>query len=364
MSFQFRGLGTAVPSGSITPEEGLEVARAIGGPTGRESRFLAAVYHGLGNRQRSLVHGPDVIRDFLDGTNESGSTFLPSGEPDFRGPSTAVRNTIYSEHAPPLAIRAARDALTSAKLAPETVTHLVTVSCTGFAAPGCDIALIQDLKLSPNVLRTHIGFMGCHGALNGLRVADAFTSADPDAVVLMVAVELCSLHYHFGDNPEKLVANALFADGAAAVVGSAGSGNWRVQATGSWLMPNTVEAMSWTIGEHGFEMTLSKQIPGRIAESLRPWMDSWLKRHGFGVADIGSWAVHPGGPRIIDAVETALSLPRDATAASRKLFAEYGNMSSPTVLFIVNELMRSHAPRPCVMLGFGPGVVAEAALLV
>ncbi|QEL13279.1 type III polyketide synthase [Limnoglobus roseus] len=363
MSFQIRGIGTALPAGHVTPDEGLQVARVIGGPVSRESGFLPAVYEGSGNRRRALVHGRDVIRDLFEGTRHSGSPFLPNGDPNFRGPSTGVRNAMYCEHALPMAVSAARDALTAAGLSAVDVTHIVTVSCTGFTAPGLDFALIQGLNLRPTVLRTHVGFMGCHGALNGLRVADAYTRADPAAVVLLVAVELCSLHYHFGDDPEKVVANALFADGAAAVVGTAGNGPWHVTATGSCLIPNSADAMTWTIGDHGFEMTLSKQVPKRIAEHLGAWMREWLSNHRLSVADIPSWAVHPGGPKIIDAVEMALGLQQGATTASRRVFTEFGNMSSPTVLFIVQDLMQSQADSPCVMLGFGPGLVAEAILI-
>ena len=195
-------------------------------------------------------------------------------------------------------------------------------------------------------------------------MADAYARADPTAVILLVAVELCSLHYHFGDEPEKVVANALFADGAAAVAGTAGDGPWRVAATGSCLIPNSANAMTWTIGDYGFEMTLSKQIPKRIAEDLAPWMIGWLAENGRTLAEIPSWAVHPGGPKIVDAVEMALGLHPSATAVSRRVFADYGNMSSPTVLFIMHELLESQASTPCVMLGFGPGLVAEGILII
>lgn len=364
MSFQIRGLGTALPAGYVSAEEGLRVARVIGGPTARESGFLSAVYEGCGNRRRALVHGRDVIQDLFDGTRHSGSPFLPDGDTNFPGPSTGTRNDMYAEHAPPLAVTSAKEALNAAGIPASAVTHIVTVSCTGFVAPGLDFALIQGLGLRPTVLRTHVGFMGCHGALNGLRVANAFALADPSAVILLVAVELCSLHFHFGDEPEKVVANALFADGAAAVVGTFGEGPWRVASTGSCLIPNSSDAMTWTIGDHGFEMTLAKQVPKKITESLGPWMQEWLGQNGLTIADIGSWAVHPGGPKIIDAVETALGLSPEATSLSRQIFTEYGNMSSPTVLFIVNEMMKSKRPRPCVLLGFGPGLVAEAVLCV
>jgi predicted naringenin-chalcone synthase len=247
-----------------------------------------------------------------------------------------------------------------------TITHVITVSCTGFLAPGLDVALIRGLGLASTVQRTHIGYMGCHGALNGLRVARAFADAEPDARVLLCAVELCSLHFHYSWDPQKMIANAIFADGAAALVGAPGetapAGFWRASASGSCLLPNSTEAMTWTIGDHGFEMTLSKRVPGLIATHLRPWLEAWLAAQKLALAEVASWAVHPGGPRILSAVEEALGLSPEETAASRSVFAAYGNMSSPTVLFILDELIRSGAARPCVALGFGPGLMVEAML--
>jgi predicted naringenin-chalcone synthase len=196
-------------------------------------------------------------------------------------------------------------------------------------------------------------------------VANAFATADPAARVLVCAVELCSLHYYYGNAADKLVANAIFADGAAALVGSqtVGVGNrWTLRASGSCLIPYSATDRAWTIGDHGFEMTLSRRVPGLIARNLRPWLESWLDGNGLTLAEIGSWAVHPGGPKIVAAVEEGLGLSPDDLAASREVFANYGNMSSPTVLYVLDHLRKSKAKRPCVALGFGPGLVAEAAL--
>jgi predicted naringenin-chalcone synthase len=309
-----------------------------------------------------------VVRDVVCGTHHSRSPFLPSGVPDDRGPTTLERMRHYVAGAAPLAVAAARQALERAELLPSAITHLITVSCTGFHAPGVDVQLIQELHLSPYTQRTQVGFMGCQGALNGLRVARAFAESDASARVLLCCVELCSLHYHYGWDPQKMIANAIFADGAAAVVGSgcvsAGpeSSPWQLVASGSCLFPGSAQAMTWRVGDHGFEMTLSKSVPGLIARHLRPWLEEWLGQQGMALEEVASWAIHPGGPKILDAVEDSLQLSAAAASSSREVFTQYGNMSSPTVLFILQRLAEKGMPRPCVALGFGPGLTVEAAL--
>jgi predicted naringenin-chalcone synthase len=367
MSMALAGFGTAVPATRVTQAEAMVIARSVCCRTDEQATWLPGLYDQSGIETRHLAFDPALVRDLLDGTRHSGSPFLPTGKPDDHGPRAGVRMRHYVENAGPLAARAARQALARAAVEPREITQLVTVSCTGFRAPGVDVHLIKQLGLSPTVGRTHLGFMGCHGALNGLRVAHAFVEADPAARVLLCAVELCVLHYHYGWDPQRMVANALFADGAAAVVGvpeaAAPADCWRVAANGACLFPDCEDAMTWSIGDHNFEMTLSKRVPGLIGEGLRPWLEGWLAGCGVSPAQVASWAIHPGGPRILSAVEEALCLRREQAAASHAVFAEHGNMSSPTVLFILDRLRSEGAPRPCVALGFGPGLAVEAALL-
>jgi predicted naringenin-chalcone synthase len=365
MSFAIHGLGTAHPEAALTTDDGLALARKMAGPDVRTSTWLGPVYANSGAHRRYQVLGGAVVRDILDGTSASGSPFVPTAANDGVGPTTAERMGLYALEAPKLAVRASAEALAESGFDAQTITHLVTVSCTGFAAPGVDFALISALGLAPTVQRTHVGFMGCHGALNGLRVANAFATADPRARVLVCAVELCSLHYYYGSAADKLIANAIFADGAGAVVGTGSAGpGWHLAASGSCLIPGSAEDMAWTVGDRGFEMVLSRRVPALVARHLRPWLEAWLRDNGLALADVGSWAVHPGGPKIVSAVQEALELPDSALAPSRGVFAEYGNMSSATVLFIVKRLRADGAPRPCVALGFGPGLVAEVALFV
>jgi predicted naringenin-chalcone synthase len=272
----------------------------------------------------------------------------------------------FAAAAGPLAVEAARQALLESRLDCGEITHLITVSCTGMQSPGVDYDIIDGLGLAPTLQRTNVGFMGCHGAINGLRVGQAFADADPDACVLVCTIELCVLHYFYGWEPQKVIGNALFSDGAAAVAGvgerMAPAGTWRVTATGSCIIPHSRADLGWTIGDHGFELTLSKRVPGLIREHLRPWMISWLGRHGLSIETVGSWAIHPGGPAILDAAAAALELD-EQLAASREVFAANGNVSSTTVLLIVEHLRARRAALPCVALAFGPGLAAEAALI-
>lgn len=370
MSLSILSLGTAVPPDAVTPEDGLRIARYLAGQDVRTSDWLGPIYTNSGIRQRFQVIGGHVVRDLWAGTNVSGSPFLPSESNDGLGPTTGERMTIYAEEVGPLALRAASRALEKCDFGADAVTHLITVSCTGFMAPGIDLTLIRGLGLPATVERTHVGFMGCHGALNGLRVANAFASADPDARILMCAAELSSLHYYYGSSADKLVANSIFADGAAAVVGQRarrtsalnGKNPWRIRGAGSCVIPDSEADMGWRIGDHGFEMSLSRRVPGLIALHLRPWLERWLSKHSLTVESIKSWAVHPGGPKILTAVEESLNLPAEAIATSRAIYADYGNMSSPTVLFVIDRLRNQGSSVPCVAMGFGPGLVVEAVL--
>jgi predicted naringenin-chalcone synthase len=243
----------------------------------------------------------------------------------------------------------------------------VTVSCSGFHAPGFDISLVKQLPLSSQVARTHLGFMGCHGALNALRVAQAFLEADRSACVLLCALELCSLHHQYGWDADKVVSNALFADGAAAVVAfpaeSTAARRYHFIASGSKVIDDSEDAMSWRIGDHGFEMTLSPRVPDLICQHLKPWLEDWLAGHELNPATIGSWAVHPGGPRILSAVCEAVGLDQAVLEASQQVLADHGNMSSPTILFILDRMSLTSGSTPCVALAFGPGLTVEAALL-
>jgi predicted naringenin-chalcone synthase len=304
---------------------------------------------------------------------ELEQTFYPRAEcPSQRGPSTATRNARFTIEALPLGRRAALAALDAAGIAPADVTHLVVVTCTGFFSPGLDVGLIQALQLPTETERVQIGFMGCHGAINALRVARGLIAAERHAKVLIVCVELCSLHYQYGWETDRVVSNAIFADGAAALVlASTGEDEHAgrdaarpcVAATGSRLIAESQDAMTWRIGDFGFEMTLSAEVPGIIEEQLRDYLTCWLSRHDLRLEDIQGWAIHPGGPRILRSVQTALDLSEEQLQPARQVLAAHGNMSSPTMVFILDRFVSENRPRPWLMLGFGPGLEVEVALL-
>jgi len=362
MSFSVLGLGTSVPANTMTQAEALELAEGVLKPDPAQKRTLKALYRRAGVRNRHTCVPYQTGFQWA----ELPPQITADGDKAKRGASTQIRMQLYEQHAGPQAIAAAAQAIDSAEVTADEITHIVTVSCTGFCAPGIDAALIRHFSLRPDTQRVHVGFMGCHGAINGLRVVDALAQLDPANRILMCAVELCSLHYYFAWHPEKLISNALFADGAAALVGGCTESNgrtWHVLDTASCVLPDSHDSMTWKLGDYGFEMTLCASVPEQIARSIHSWLSAWLQGHGFEIADIEHWAIHPGGPRIIGAVADALDLPAEATGISREILAKFGNMSSPTVLFIAKRLQQLNVTGPCVVIAFGPGLVAEVALI-
>ncbi len=384
MSFAIAAIGTAVPEHTGDQKLALAVAQDMCAQTADHDKKLRVIYGRSGIQKRhSVLHElttgaptSNGIANGNGGTNGNGRAsgdglrhdfYVPPRGSGDRGPTTRSRMERYEAEVLPLAAGAAGAAIEGAAIPASELTHLVTVSCTGFNAPGFDVGLIKQLGLPPAIQRTHIGYMGCHGALNGLRVARSFLEADKDAAVLLCAAELCTLHLYYGWHTERMVANALFADGAAAIVGLAGeraaADAWRVIDNASLVLDDTEDKMSWRVGDHGFEMTLSAGVPDVIVERLRPWLAGWLARHDLSIDAIGSWAIHPGGPKIIWSVAEGAGLSAEAIAPSQSILADYGNMSSPTVLFILQRLQAADAPRPCVAIGFGPGLTIEAALI-
>ena len=358
MPLTLHGIGTAVPTRRLSQAEAVQVAHRIHAETPEQARLISRIYQ----KTKVLSRGSVLLeQDGEDGSIQEHLRFYGA-----ESPSTAERMRAFEDHAGGLALEAAEKALSDSEISSTAITHLVTVSCTGFQAPGVDLFLIDKLGLAPSVQRTHIGFMGCHGALNGLRVAHAFAEMDPTAVVLLCAVELCSLHMAYGWHPEKVVANALFADGAAAVVASANPSpaqqSLALRRSGSMVIPDSADLMHWKIGDHGFAMGLSPLVPETVGAALLPWLRDWLNDQAMDFEAVKSWAVHPGGPKILSTCCEVLSLEPSQLLDSRGVLQDHGNMSSATILFILERLRRRATSGPCLALAFGPGLSAEVAL--
>jgi predicted naringenin-chalcone synthase len=274
-------------------------------------------------------------------------------------PSTGERMKVYQREAPRLAASALE------KLCRETgslsgVTHLIVTSCTGFYAPGLDIDIVRDCGLHPGVQRTLIGFMGCHAALIGLRNAKHIVEADPEAVVLMVNLELCSLHLQQTDRLDRLVSFLLFADGCAASLITARPQGLRIDDCTSHLSLADAERMAWHIEDQGFAMTLDARLPARIRQWFRASAE--LSTPGHDPAQM-LWAIHPGGRLILSSVQDACGLTDEQMKLSREVLRRYGNMSSASIMFILHDLLRGQSeaaePQPGRAIAFGPGLTVE-----
>ena len=275
-------------------------------------------------------------------------------------PGTAKRMERFAATAPVLA----EAAIAGLNLDPGEVTHLVVASCTGFTAPGLDQVLVQRLGLNPGVERTVVGFMGCYAAVNSLRLAHHFVRSDPAARVLVVNLELCSLHFQDVPDLQRLLSMLLFGDGAAAALVTADPTGIALTNFRAANLPESAGHITWDIGDTGFNMHLSGEVPQRIrhameAEAARNDADGLLR--GRRPDEYALWAVHAGGRAILDAVETGLGLAEGALDRSRHVLRDFGNMSSATLMFVLRDLLAAQRPagESGLAMAFGPGMAAE-----
>jgi predicted naringenin-chalcone synthase len=287
---------------------------------------------------------------------------------------TSRRMRRYVAEALPLGKEALDMALAAAGVRPEELGMLVIASCTGYATPGLNVLLARDLGMSPDLRSLMLGHMGCYAALPGLAAASDYVTAQ-QRPALLLCLELTSLHMQPSDLPayaltpesvEQMVVHALFSDAAAAVVVTpdAGAGGLEVVDVTAVTDTTTAEMMTWDIGEHGFRMGLSPDVPKVLGRHVRPATETLLSRHGLTIDDVAGWVVHPGGPAILDAVGNALALSEQAVQPSRDVLRDYGNCSSPTVLMILDRVRSTLSPDDyAVALAFGPGLTLYAALL-
>jgi len=355
-------IATAVPPHVCTQEQSIRIAEQVFGDQPDARIFVERLIRGSGIEKRHTV-----LADY--GRPPSERTFF-AATPDFRPePSTQARNEVFNREAPGLALRCC-EALPASDW-PSRVTHLITASCTGFRAPGFDVVLARRLTLSPRIHRTHVGFMGCYAGFTTLKLADTICRADPFALVLIVHVELCSLHVHFRADPNALIANSLFADGAAAALvggdrhGPLGLGQppLAMLGSGAFLLPNGEEDMTWTLGDQGFDMALSPRVPHLLHKHLAPAFAALLDAVHGSRQDVHHWAIHPGGPAILEQAKKALGIDESAVAMARDVLAQYGNMSSATIWFLLDRIRRAPQAGLVYACGFGPGLTLESAVL-
>lgn len=362
MPVYVHGVATAVPATAYPQDAALEVMQAWVGGDRRTDHLLSRIY-----RHSGIARRHSVVSDFAPGGAKG--FYVDPGGGGFRNPGTAERNDRYAREALALFPEVAGRALArSGRYGPGDVTHVITVSCTGFVAPGPDLAIVQELGLRARVERYHLGFMGCYAVFPALRMARAFCRADPDAVVLVAAVELCSLHLQPSCELDALVAGSVFADGGAAVVVSAEApvqAGLRLDGFSGAVVREGADDMAWTIGDTGFEMVLSSYVPKIVGGRAREALEPLLAGAGGRLEAIERWAVHPGGRAILDRVQEGLGLPEGALDASRAVLKDFGNMSSATVLFVLRELLERGlaAGEPVVAMAFGPGLTVDAGLL-
>jgi predicted naringenin-chalcone synthase len=339
-------IGTAVPAHEFQTEFLDSLPEWIPDPALVDKLRLIA--------RRSGIRRRHTVLDKIFGAPGSGA-FYEIGN----FPGTGRRMAVYQREAPQLAVQAAR-ALAGRGVDLANITHLIITSCTGFYAPGLDVDLIRLLDLPRNIRRTLIGFMGCYAGITGLRTASEIVGADPEARVLMINLELSSLHLQTDAPVDRLVASLLFSDGCAASLISARPEGFRLDSFATGLSLADADKMAWLVEDQGFAMTLDAEIPERISDYLRRESEYFERAAGNPKS---LWAIHPGGRAILDTVAGALGLSPAQLAPARKVLEQSGNMSSASVMFVFEELLRAcrgDQTRPGAAMAFGPGLTIEA----
>ncbi len=281
-------------------------------------------------------------------------------------PGIARRMEIYNTEAPILSKKVVEDCI-KGKINKDEITHLITVSCTGMTAPGLDLQLMEAMDLPKNIVRTSVNFMGCYAAIHGLKLADAFCAAVPNANVVVVCTELCTLHFQKEISIDNITSSLLFGDGCAAVLvqnNDAGKG-WRIESFFSEVSFKGKNDMAWALSATGFLMTLSGYIPELIKEDFKELVDKALSRAGKQQSDISHWCIHPGGKKILDTIAESMAIDKTALQPSYDVLKDAGNMSSPTILFVLQKIMNTMEQQQTkntqTLLGaaFGPGLTME-----
>jgi predicted naringenin-chalcone synthase len=328
-----------------------------------DNRMLERLVHRVYS-QSGIEKRHSVVKDFVLGAPE-GPFYDPSTH-TLKSPSTKVRNDIYTEEAKKLFVCVAEKVVRQSSFEAKDITHVITVSCTGFFAPGPDYFVVKGLGLPASTHRYHVGFMGCFAAFPALKMAQAFCEADPNAVVLVVSLELCSLHLQRSEDIDTVVAASVFADGGAAAIVSSKKPNGpalRADTYATAITPTGEEDMAWTVGDNGFDIVLSTYVPDILESNISSTVEPLLAQVDMKKTDIKHWAVHPGGRAILDKVRNGLELDEAQLEIPRGVLRDYGNMSSATILFVLKELLeKANADEKIYAMAFGPGLTVESGL--
>lgn len=356
-------IGTANPPYRANQEEVFNFMSDVLHLSPAKKRIYKSIFKATG-----IEHRYTVLNDHQLLQDQSG--FFPKDN-DAAFPSTAARMQQYKQTALPVVLKAVEDCFSNlTAFETSSITHLIVISCTGMYTPGLDIELLNALKLPTNTKRTCIHFMGCYASFNGLKMANDICKSDPNAKILMVSVEICSLHFQKKDELDDLMSSALFADGAAAVL---------IEATPSQskylkpldfycdIVPDTHHEMSWDIGDTGFNMVLTGYVPHAVESGINVLLQKILSNNKLTLDEIDFYAIHPGGFKILQACENSLGITPEDNKHSYHVLRNYGNMSSATVLFVLkslwNSLEKKDHQRKIFSCAFGPGLTLESSLL-
>lgn len=348
-------IGTAVPAyrhEQMTIMDFMQRAYAMNDAERRKIRFL---YH-----QSGIDYRYSVIPDYSRSLPEW--KFYPHSENLEPFPSLELRMSYYSKHAAALSVDAIRDCL-DGRIKEQEVTHLITVSCTGMSAPGLDLQVMELLDLPKTIYRTSVNFMGCYAAIHGLKMADSICKATPGANVLIVCTELCTIHFQRDPSMDNIASSLLFGDGSAAVLVSSdnhGREGIRIDSFYSEVIPRGKKDMAWELSSSGFLMTLSGYIPELIEEDFASLTEKAIAPSGLSPADIDYWCIHPGGRKILEAIRKSMNLADNSLQESYQVLRDYGNMSSPTILFVLRKFLNHREPgKKLFGAAFGPGLTME-----
>jgi len=350
-------IGTAVPTFCHTQDDILHFMQHIYAMNENDKRKLRFLYH-----QSSIEQRYSVVPDYSRNINEW--KFYPRSENLEPFPSLEQRMIWYNKHAAPLSVDAIRNCIEN-KIHPQEITHLITVSCTGMSAPGLDLQVMELMDLPKNIFRTSINFMGCYAAIHALKLADAICKSSPDAKVLIVCTELCTLHFQREPTIDNISSSLLFSDGSAAALITSDHNDAdgiRLNSFYSEVLPKGKKDMAWELSSTGFLMTLSGYIPNLIEEDFEMLTDRALQKNNLSKQNITHWCVHPGGKKILEAIHKSLSLTKGELDNSYDVLKEFGNMSSPTILFVLKKIFdKAVFKKNNAIFGaaFGPGLTME-----